>query len=42
MFCLLAPDGKLRAHFLGVGIFDLISNDECLFGVLDGLSRSPS
>ena len=25
-------------HFRGVGIFDLLSNDECLFGVLNGLS----
>jgi len=35
---LLAPLGKSRAHFRGVGIFDLLANGECLFGVLDGLS----
>ena len=37
----LAPGGKLRAHLRGVGIFDLLSNDECLFGVLDGFSTLP-
>ena len=34
---LLAPSGKLRAHLCGVGIFDLLKDGECLFGVLDGL-----
>jgi len=35
---LLAPGGKLRVHFRGIGIFDLLKDGECLFGVLDGLS----
>ena len=36
--CLLAPGGKLRAHLRGFGIFDLLVDGECLFGVLDALS----
>jgi hypothetical protein len=35
---LLAPGGKLRAHFRGEGVFDLLEDGECLFGVIDGLS----
>jgi hypothetical protein len=35
---LLAPFGELRAHLVGVGIFDLFIDDECLFGVMDRLS----
>jgi len=29
------PFGKLRAHFRGFGIFDLLVDGECLFGLLD-------
>jgi hypothetical protein len=32
---LLAPGGKLRARFRGAGIFDLLEDGECLFGVLE-------
>lgn len=34
--CLLAPSSQLRAHFRGVGIFDLLEDTECLFGEMDG------
>ena len=34
---LFAPSGKLRAHLRGAGIFDLLEDGECLFGVLNGL-----
>ncbi len=35
---LLAPLRKFRAHHYGTWIFNLRLNNECLFGVLNGLS----
>ena len=32
--CLPAPGGESPAHFRGVGIFNLLVEGECLFGVL--------
>jgi len=36
--CLLAPLGKFRPHFRGVGIFDLLVDSEGLFDMPDSLS----
>jgi hypothetical protein len=33
----LTPSGKHRANLRGVGIFDVLEDNECLFGMMDGL-----